>query len=1231
MSSPVSSPPMPAKCAGYGPCRKPKHYKSGQKLPLYKNTTDLHAQNSGNESTVDATTGESNLTPLHATGSYSDGIPCNQCGDYSGPTCVGTYNGDNCPVAPIPGYFCGPWTARPPINTFAAMEAALAVSVTGGGTGYTDGALLTAVVGYSPGGGDDRAPTFRIKTTTPTSGICATATIVDPGSIFTSVTAITTATGGGGTGATFSFTVDTMPAVHDFGACNLVGWAAVCSMRYWHGMTGFNNPDGVPTIQCNAGICDGNPLCSSWGGGPYSGCEDNYEPDHSAPPSQNKYLALTLSGSYVGTDGLTPLNNFSTTDSRVMTINEGQVDPTKRNGELILDSGSDLTQPGGSWGTIVSLLSMPFTGLAAGLSFVGFKSSASGDAVNYATTCGGSGTTTVWGKVISNAGIFAAGTTFEEWGADFDPSAGTNHFYRNEYTYNATPGPVNVLEGSVEETLDITETSFTYTRIDTISEAVSEYGPPWKVKTFSVTGTLSTLNTSASVNTDAEANYAPWLLLDRTMLPLQTRNWDGIIPKVSRNEVATDSTFQITALTMPDYRNWTGSDWGTTAWKDMRCWSFVKSGVRSNNPADYSSGSPADAGSAGLVLIVDGSILGQPLPLISGVGIPLNYFDSNFQDYEQCYLPGCADLGWLTTAYLHEYGNWNSYRVTQQTNKWEASQIPFGRARLCGPQFAPLPPITVTKSIQTAVRYPSYNNARPFGKDRWLVDELHVGGIAATFGTTSFTGSAGTLGVAVSMAPGDVWSFWATGHDGTYHIDTVTGLDFTCTFLYALPSGFTYWDTAESLTDDTKGIIFKFRMPSCPPFGGRLAVQSVTAADDSNGNHPGSHAADPGQLPLGSPVDYIPTCTIVTEATAVPIDDAVPSGQTFTVDLCGSDMTALASNLATTTTSLISWAATTAYVPGQSIKDSNNNDQTCIMPGNSGGSAPTWGNSIGDKTLDGSVLWQCIGTNNAFKVTETYATIATAKWVVLYGALEGETTVNWSTPDEDLAHASHPIAHWYWCYDGWQGAHDGVGNMVKGEWTKDFRTAAENSRLLAMVDCNGSVPSTPATNYGYDAAHTTLSDTCKGWVSCGPWLIVCSPHAGDTPPTGQGVRLDFASGYVAPIDERYGSAQYVDTFQGMLEPLYQTPHAACGGLGTTDVRPTCVPIVEARMILPGSTGSTVAPDGGGGASLTEVPPVLIDYTMLNPATHSSGNLALPPSPGSQPDSVTAPTGVYPTC
>ena len=641
----------------------------------------------------------------------------------------------------------------------------------------------------------------------------------------------------------------------------------------------------------------------------------------------------------------------------------------------------------------------------------------------------------------------------------------------------------------------------------------------------------------------------------------------------------------------------------------MNCYRWKKSdGSLSSTP----SGDFASVASAGLVQVIDGTILGQPLPLIAGAGIPLTYFDPNYQDYEKC-----PPYDWLTSGYLHEYGIWTNYRVTQQTNKWEGSQLPFGRARLCGPQITG--GIWVTKSVQTAVRYPTFNHAKPFGgKDgRWLVDERNVGciqGDGSGGGTTLFDGTTCPLANTMNLTTGDhVLMFAVGGLSGIYPVATGAGSSTTSFTVGAkisgLPSGFTYWDTGNSLLDVTKGVCLKLRFPSCPPFGGRLAVQSVTD------NHDG-------------------TCTIVTEATAVPIDDAVPSGQTFTVDLCGADMTALSSNKAVTTSNL-----------------------------------------------------------TTFKVTETYATIATAKWVVLYGALEGETTVNWSTPEEDLAHASHPIPKWYWCYDGWQGAHDGVGNMVKGEWTKDFRTNGEHQRMNpgsiwvpsfdyalgeVNVDTGGnfwtvttagkSDPSTnpfadpsptvgetvgdgtvvwtcswvatcpgiyggtmPTPNYGYDAAHTTLSDTCKGWVSCGPWLIVCSPHAGDTPPTGQGVRLDFASGYVAPIDERYGSAQYVDTFQGMLDPLYQTPHAACGGAGTTDVKPTCVPIVEARMILPGSTGSTVAPDGGGGASLTEVPPVLIDYTMLNPATHGSGNLALPPSPGSQPDSVSAPTGVYPPC
>jgi hypothetical protein len=59
------------------------------------------------------------------------------------------------------------------------------------------------------------------------------------------------------------------------------------------------------------------------------------------------------------------------------------------------------------------------------------------------------------------------------------------------------------------------------------------------------------------------------------------------------------------------------------------------------------------------------------------------------------------------------------------------------------------------------------------------------------------------------------------------------------------------------------------------------------------------------------------------------------------------------------------WAASTAVIADQQIRDSNNNIQECIVAGTTGGTAPTWGTIIGSITQDGTSEWMCLGPTMA--------------------------------------------------------------------------------------------------------------------------------------------------------------------------------------------------------------------------------------------------------------------------
>jgi len=61
-----------------------------------------------------------------------------------------------------------------------------------------------------------------------------------------------------------------------------------------------------------------------------------------------------------------------------------------------------------------------------------------------------------------------------------------------------------------------------------------------------------------------------------------------------------------------------------------------------------------------------------------------------------------------------------------------------------------------------------------------------------------------------------------------------------------------------------------------------------------------------------------------------------------------------------------SWAATTAYMAGQMIKDANNNTELCLAAGTSGSSAPSWLTSAGPAISDGGAAWLFVGPYGAY-------------------------------------------------------------------------------------------------------------------------------------------------------------------------------------------------------------------------------------------------------------------------
>ena len=66
------------------------------------------------------------------------------------------------------------------------------------------------------------------------------------------------------------------------------------------------------------------------------------------------------------------------------------------------------------------------------------------------------------------------------------------------------------------------------------------------------------------------------------------------------------------------------------------------------------------------------------------------------------------------------------------------------------------------------------------------------------------------------------------------------------------------------------------------------------------------------------------------------------------------------------------WVASTPYIIGAAIVNSNGNVQKCSTSGTSGASAPSWASSYGSTTTDGGAVWTCGGSNSVSSVASPY-------------------------------------------------------------------------------------------------------------------------------------------------------------------------------------------------------------------------------------------------------------------
>src|SRR5438445_6295070 len=82
----------------------------------------------------------------------------------------------------------------------------------------------------------------------------------------------------------------------------------------------------------------------------------------------------------------------------------------------------------------------------------------------------------------------------------------------------------------------------------------------------------------------------------------------------------------------------------------------------------------------------------------------------------------------------------------------------------------------------------------------------------------------------------------------------------------------------------------------------------------------------------------------------------------------------------------IPWPTSKPVLIDQQYRDGNKNIQQVLVPGTTGSTEPTWATTIGATTTDGTATWVCLGPTLALSVTEGNATLNVAAKLSPIGA-----------------------------------------------------------------------------------------------------------------------------------------------------------------------------------------------------------------------------------------------------
>ena len=626
------------------------------------------------------------------------------------------------------------------VNTFAACDGLASVVVTNGGTGYTDGDVLTITTAYPKTiEGVSQVAKFSVHAV---AGVIQSATIIAAG-VYAGIganalAAQTTASGGTGTGAAFTFTGAAATYQPD---CGRNGWQAAASQRQYHGTLGFtdlcgfscpvgaaNTPPAQKYLNIAWNTCVGQQLWyfQNWTALPVS--FSGVTPVVNVPDKTAVYYSTVEAATADGTNGVNPDSGVIDYEVHVSTqkLNYGAnpykgpytTPPTDngctKDGILVDPTGTPILDGSGN-----TLSATPPAGI---MPYVGFPNCTNGPVPDASYDVDS------W-QVLNGVTVIASGSgqpSFDATNYFHYPPTGPYDAYQSG-SLPLTSGSANCSNSIslVYTKISVTRTNDTYqwTKLVYTLENPGVYGTDESDATSTVwfsqspvysagTVKLSGANTGASVLADAEANFAPWVLTNPNLMPLTTNAFDGIMAKVTRNEVPGD----VSPVTYHPY--WVAGSPTPVVYVDP-------------NATFY-----------------DGTVKG--LPNAAGGDWPLDYFDPKAITwvYESC--DGGTTHQWDAV----DFGEWRSAhpnlpaKATQWTDAIEAATLVIGRQRISGTVFYqevnPRDGIFVTKYVESAVsNLTPFDDARPYGLDRNSISQNCLT-CPTPDGTPACPGTAGT-------------------------------------------------------------------------------------------------------------------------------------------------------------------------------------------------------------------------------------------------------------------------------------------------------------------------------------------------------------------------------------------------------------------------------------------------------------------------------------------------------